>query len=100
MHARLELFLDPRRLARALAQVIQLGAAHIAAALDLAREIVPRGPLAVRMAKEAIDRGGEVDLASGLAIERACYAQVIPTADRLEGLAAFRERRAPVFRGE
>lgn len=72
----------------------------LSAALTLAHMIVPRGPVAVRMAKEAVDRGGGVDLATGLAIERACYAQVIPTADRLEGLAAFREKRAPVFRGE
>ena len=68
-------------------------------ALALAREILPRGPLAVRLAKEAVDRGCEVDMATGLAIEAACYAQVIPSADRLEGLAAFREKRAPVFTG-
>ena len=54
----------------------------------------------MRLANKAVDRGVGADLATGLAIERACYAQVIPTADRLQGLAAFRERRAPVFRGE
>jgi methylglutaconyl-CoA hydratase len=71
-----------------------------ALALNLAREILPRGPVAVRAAKEAIDRGMETDLTTGLAIEKACYAQVIPTADRLEGLKAFAEKRAPVYRGE
>lgn len=69
-------------------------------ALDLAREILPNGPVAVRVAKEAIDRGIEVDLESGFAIERGCYAQVIPTSDRLEGLQAFKEKRKPVYRGE
>lgn len=69
-------------------------------ALTLAREILPRGPLAIRAAKEAIDRGMETDLTTGLAIERSCYAQVIPTADRLEGLKAFAEKRAPVYKGE
>ncbi len=69
-------------------------------ALDLAREILPNGPLAVRLAKQAVDRGLELDLASGLALEEACYAQVIPTRDRLEGLAAFREKRKPRYRGE
>lgn len=69
-------------------------------ALALAREILPQGPVAVRVAKEAVDRGSEVDLESGMVIEQACYAQVIPTADRTEGLAAFREKRKPVYRGE
>ncbi|EQC41248.1 hypothetical protein SDRG_01223 [Saprolegnia diclina VS20] len=69
-------------------------------ALDLAKEILPNGPIGVRMAKEAITKGIEVDQASGMAIERACYAQVIPTKDRLEGLQAFREKRKPVYKGE
>lgn len=69
-------------------------------ALELAREINPQGPIAVRMAKLAINQGMEVDLATGLAIEEACYAQVIPTKDRLEGLAAFKEKRRPQYKGE
>jgi methylglutaconyl-CoA hydratase len=69
-------------------------------ALALARSILPNGPVAVRAAKAAIDAGGEVDVATGMAIEQACYAQVIPTADRLEGLAAFKEKRKPVYKGE
>jgi methylglutaconyl-CoA hydratase len=70
------------------------------AALGLAREILPNGPVALRMAKQAVNRGLEMDQASGLAFEQACYAQVIPTKDRLEGLAAFREKRKPQYRGE
>ncbi|XP_061590524.1 methylglutaconyl-CoA hydratase, mitochondrial [Cololabis saira] len=69
-------------------------------ALELAREMNPQGPIAIRMAKLAINQGIEVDLATGLAIEEACYAQVIPTKDRLEGLAAFKEKRRPQFKGE
>ncbi|XP_064632753.1 methylglutaconyl-CoA hydratase, mitochondrial-like [Lineus longissimus] len=68
--------------------------------LELAREITPQGPIAVQMAKIAIDRGVEVDLASGLKFEEACYAQVIPTKDRTEGLLAFKEKRPPKYRGE
>ncbi|KAJ3374578.1 hypothetical protein GGF31_007356 [Allomyces arbusculus] len=68
-------------------------------ALALAREIVPQGPIAVRMAKLAVDRGSQVDLASGLAFEQTCYAQVIPTEDRLEGLKAFAEKRVPQYKG-
>jgi methylglutaconyl-CoA hydratase len=52
------------------------------------------------MAKQAVNRGLELDRDSGLAFEQACYAQIIPTQDRLEGLAAFREKRKPNYRGE
>ncbi|XP_043570077.1 methylglutaconyl-CoA hydratase, mitochondrial isoform X4 [Chiloscyllium plagiosum] len=69
-------------------------------ALSLAREFIPQGPIAVRLAKLAINRGIEVDLKTGLAIEEACYAQVIPTKDRIEGLNAFREKRLPRYTGE
>jgi methylglutaconyl-CoA hydratase len=37
---------------------------------------------------------------TGLEIEQAYYAQVIPTEDRMEGLMAFREKRAPVYKGK
>ncbi len=69
------------------------------AALTLAREILPNGPVALRMAKLAVNRGAELDRDSGLAFEQACYAQVIPTQDRLEGLAAFRDKRKPRYTG-
>jgi len=75
------------------------GDAAFLAALDLAREIQPQGPIALRMAKLAISKGSEVDLASSLAIEQMCYAQVIPTKDRMEGLIAFKEKRKPVYKG-
>jgi len=68
--------------------------------LDLAAEIVTQGPIALRMAKAAINRGLNVDLTSGLAYEEAYYAQVIPTKDRIEGLTAFREKRLPKYTGE
>lgn len=68
--------------------------------LELAREILPNGPIGVQMAKQAINKGSEVDLASGLAFEGAFYAQTIPTKDRMEALIAFREKRKPVFKGE
>ncbi len=69
-------------------------------AVELAEEISANGPVAVRMAKLAINYGSEVDLATGLAFEETCYAQVIPTKDRLEGLLAFKEKRPPKYIGE
>ncbi|XP_005178325.2 methylglutaconyl-CoA hydratase, mitochondrial [Musca domestica] len=69
-------------------------------ALTLAEEILPNGPVGVRMAKLAIDKGMQVDLSTGYSIEEVCYAQVIPTKDRMEGLKAFAEKRKPVYKGE
>ena len=68
-------------------------------ALDLARQITPNGPVALRAAKEAIDSGLDRDREGGFEVEEACYAKVLPTEDRLEGLAAFREKRKPIYRG-
>lgn len=68
-------------------------------AVDLAKALLERGPIALSMAKLAIQAGYDVDLASGLAIEEMCYAQVIPTKDRTEALKAFQERRKPIFIG-
>jgi len=76
------------------------GDAAFQRAIELAREILPNGPVGVKMAKAAVNRGLEVDLGSALAIEEGCYAQVIPTKDRLEGLMAFKEKRKPVYKGE
>jgi methylglutaconyl-CoA hydratase len=54
----------------------------------------------VRLAKQAVNGGSQLSLTAGLAFEQACYAQVLTTQDRLEGLAAFREKRKPRFLGE
>lgn len=69
-------------------------------AVEIATEILPNGPISVRMAKKAIDHGLQVDINTGYAIEEACYAQVIPTSDRIEGLKAFAEKRKPKYKGE
>lgn len=77
----------------------QNGDAAYLRALELGREILPQGPIALRMAKKAINCGSDIDIASGLAFEQACYAQVIHTEDRMEGLMAFREKRKPKYSG-
>ena len=61
--------------------------------------ICETGPVAIEQAKYAINRGVETDLHTGLAIESNAYWILIPTEDRLEGLAAFREKRKPVYKG-
>ena len=67
--------------------------------LEMAAMIGENGPIAVEMAKYAIDRGIETDLATGLAIESNAYRVTIPTEDRTEGLTAFREKRKPIYKG-
>ncbi|GJR99575.1 probable enoyl-CoA hydratase 2, mitochondrial [Tanacetum coccineum] len=65
-------------------------------ALEVAREINQKGPVAIRMAKRAINEGLEVSMASALGVEEDCYEQTLHTNDRLEGLSAFAEKRKPL----
>ncbi|MBX9723766.1 MAG: hypothetical protein K2X81_20335, partial [Candidatus Obscuribacterales bacterium] len=65
-----------------------------------AKEISAAAPLALKAAKFAIDNGFDRDLTAGLALETKAYLQLLNTKDRLEGLAAFAEKRDPVYRGE
>jgi enoyl-CoA hydratase/carnithine racemase len=69
-------------------------------AFEIAREIAANGPVALAQAKYAVNKGIEVSLPIGLAIESNAYAVTIPTKDRTEGLTAFREKRKPVYIGE
>jgi enoyl-CoA hydratase/carnithine racemase len=68
-------------------------------ALALAGRISTAGPLAIGSAKEAVRRGTEMPIADGLRLEADLATMLTNTDDRLEGAAAFRERRAPVYRG-
>jgi enoyl-CoA hydratase/carnithine racemase len=65
----------------------------------MAAMICETGPVAIEQAKYAINHGIETDLHTGLAIESNAYWVTIPTEDRIEALAAFREKRKPVFKG-
>lgn len=67
--------------------------------MKMADMIAETGPIAVEMAKYAINQGIETDLATGLAIESNAYRVTIPTKDRIEGLTAFKEKRKPHYKG-
>jgi methylglutaconyl-CoA hydratase len=71
----------------------------LAVALSVAEEIASCGPLGVQAAKAAIDGGQGLTMARGLEHERACYDRTLDSTDRIEALAAFAEKRKPVFRG-
>lgn len=69
------------------------------AAIALAKKIMLRGPLAVRLSKASIDAGIHYGPDAGYLAERLAQTVLFATEDRLEGTAAFLEKRHPKFRG-
>lgn len=69
-------------------------------ALQVARVIAAKAPLAVRLAKEALLKAQDTDLASGLRFERHAFTLLAGTADRNEGIRAFQEKRPARFLGQ
>ncbi|HEY8473349.1 MAG TPA: enoyl-CoA hydratase-related protein [Natronosporangium sp.] len=68
-------------------------------AVAMVRPYVGGPAQALRAAKQAIDGGLSVDLASGLALESQLFASLFATEDKREGMAAFVEKRKPSFTG-
>ena len=64
-----------------------------------AAEIAAKGPIAVRLAKEAIDKAFEAPLAVGVEFERRAFYLARASEDASEGLNAFVEKRPPDFKG-
>jgi enoyl-CoA hydratase len=68
-------------------------------ALTLAATIAMRSPIAVRVAKEAVNAAYELPLTEALAHERRLFYLLFASEDQKEGMAAFLEKRAPDFKG-
>ncbi len=68
--------------------------------LDMARTIAAKGPVAVRLAKQAAQRGQDLDLANACVLETSAFALAFATQDQQEGMRAFLEKRAPKFQGK
>jgi enoyl-CoA hydratase len=69
------------------------------AALALAKRLAAKAPLALALAKRAINEGQETTLERACALEVALFGQVAATADRQEGTAAYLEKREPRWQG-
>lgn len=65
----------------------------------VAEKIASKGPLAIRATKNLVRRGQDLDLDSANLLEQQTFGLMFGTDDRREGMAAFLERRAPVFKG-
>lgn len=71
----------------------------MAKAMEMAKLISTKGPIAITVAKECINRGLDGPLTAGCDLEKANFGQVCGTGDKNEGMEAFLEKRKPNFTG-
>lgn len=69
-------------------------------AINMARDIAGRAPVAIRLAKDAVNMALETTLSAGLAYERNHFYALFATTDQKEGMAAFVEKRKPEWTGK
>ena len=72
---------------------------YLEVAIRLGQEIAERAPVAVRLAKEAVNKAFETSLADGLEFERRLFYFLFATEDQKEGMRAFIEKRKPEWKG-
>ncbi|MCB9616528.1 MAG: enoyl-CoA hydratase/isomerase family protein [Sandaracinus sp.] len=98
-----ELILLARRLdaneALALGIVNRVADSALEGALEMAKAFETSAPIAVAAALDAIDGASDLPLDAGLLHERRCYERTLESQDRLEALAAFRDKRPPRYEG-
>ena len=72
---------------------------YLRTAIELAQQIAERAPLAVRLAKEAVNQAQESALAEGMADERRMFYMLFSTEDQKEGMQAFLDKRPARWQG-
>ncbi len=90
---------DEAKAAGLVNHVVPKGQARTTAAA-IAATIARNGPVAVRQVKKAIAYGLETDLDTAMVLAIEAYNTTVATEDRLEGVRAFNEKRAPQFKGK
>ncbi len=101
----MEMVLNDRRLSAQ--EALQHGLANRVApvevyldeAIKLAASIAARAPVAVQLAKEAVNKAFEMTLEEGLQLEERLFYFLFATEDQKEGMRAFLEKRKPEFKG-
>jgi enoyl-CoA hydratase len=71
----------------------------VAEALETAAVIAGNAPISTRQIKQSVNMGLNTDLQTGMMFEIEAYNRMVPTDDRREGIAAFNEKRKPVYKG-
>jgi len=89
---------DEAKALRLVNHVVEAGEA-LGKAREIAAAIAKNAPIAVMQSKAAIERGTDLSLADGMAMEADAAFLLYFTQDRREGLDAFREKRAAQFKG-
>jgi enoyl-CoA hydratase/carnithine racemase len=69
------------------------------ATMELAEQVCRSSPVAVREAKQAMNRGWALDLEAALEVEDLAWRRAVASDDRREGIAAFNEKRDPIWKG-
>jgi enoyl-CoA hydratase len=81
-------------------QVVQTSGELMIKAKEIAGKICTKGPVAIAMAKAAINLGANTDINTGLMFEKFAQTIAFSTQDRIEGTTAFLEKRKPEFKGK
>ena len=80
-----------------LANAVYAPEALMEGAMEMALSFTKNAPIAVKYSKACIDRGMQMDIDDGIAVENELFAMCFATADQKEGMTAFLEKRPAKF---